>query len=239
MESKICTMCNVEKELTEFNIITRRGKKCYHAKCKICFKEYYKESNKNSYNKNKEIRLENQKKYTKENKEQISKQRKEFREKNKERLKLEQKEKYNKNKEVYIQKVKEYYINNKEHLLQKKNERFNIRMSTEPIFKLTKNIKTLIKSKIKCNGYTKDSKTNEILGCSYEEFKLHLESKFESWMTWENHGLYNGELNYGWDIDHVIPISNGKTEEEIIKLNHYTNLQPLCSYVNRVIKRDK
>ena len=41
------------------------------------------------------------------------------------------------------------------------------------------------------------------------------------------------------DIDHIIPISTAKTEEEIIKLNHYSNLQPLCSYTNRVIKRDK
>jgi hypothetical protein len=57
-------------------------------------------------------------------------------------------------------------------------------------------------------------------------------------MTWENKGLYNGELNYGWDVDHIIPLSSVETEEEIIKLNHYTNLQPLCSKVNRDIKKD-
>ena len=54
----------------------------------------------------------------------------------------------------------------------------------------------------------------------------------------KNYGLYNGELNYGWDIDHIIPISSGNTEEDILNLNHYKNLQPLCSYVNRYIKRD-
>jgi len=64
------------------------------------------------------------------------------------------------------------------------------------------------------------------------------ESKFEYWMTWENRGLYNGELNYGWDIDHIIPISSAKNEEEIIKLSHYTNLQPLCSKINRNIKNN-
>ena len=58
-------------------------------------------------------------------------------------------------------------------------------------------------------------------------------------MTWENWGKYNGELNYGWDIDHIIPLSSAKTEDDIIRLNHYTNLQPLCSYTNRHIKRDK
>lgn len=57
-------------------------------------------------------------------------------------------------------------------------------------------------------------------------------------MTWENKGLYNGELRYGWDIDHKIPISSASDEDDIVKLNHYTNLQPLCSYTNRYIKRD-
>ena len=42
-------------------------------------------------------------------------------------------------------------------------------------------------------------------------------------MTLENHGHGVGK----WNIDHIIPISFAKTEEEIYKLNHYTNLQPL------------
>jgi hypothetical protein len=58
-------------------------------------------------------------------------------------------------------------------------------------------------------------------------------------MSWDNYGKYNGELNYGWDIDHIIPQSSALNEEDVIKLNHYTNLQPLCSKVNRHIKRDK
>lgn len=73
----------------------------------------------------------------------------------------------------------------------------------------------------------------------YNELRNYLESKFESWMTWENYGKYNGELNYGWDIDHIIPSSSAKTEEDVIKLNHYSNLQPLCSYINRYVKMSK
>lgn len=56
-------------------------------------------------------------------------------------------------------------------------------------------------------------------------------------MTWENYGKYNGELEYGWDIDHIIPLSSAKNEDDLLRLNHYTNLQPLCSKVNRDIKR--
>ena len=56
-------------------------------------------------------------------------------------------------------------------------------------------------------------------------------------MTFGIRGLYNGELNYGWDIDHIIPTHIAKTEEELIGLNHYTNLQPLCSHINRNIKK--
>lgn len=80
-------------------------------------------------------------------------------------------------------------------------------------------------------------KTESILGCSFKEFQIYLESKFDKWMKWSNQGLYNGEFNYGWDIDHIIPLSSAKNKEELIKLNHYSNLQPLCSKINRDIKK--
>jgi 5-methylcytosine-specific restriction endonuclease McrA len=58
-------------------------------------------------------------------------------------------------------------------------------------------------------------------------------------MTWDNYGKYNGEFNYGWDIDHIIPLSSASSIEELNLLNNHTNLQPLCSKVNRDIKKDK
>ena len=45
-------------------------------------------------------------------------------------------------------------------------------------------------------------------------------------MTFDNHGLH------GWHIDHITPLSTATTEEEIIKLCHYTNLQPLWAEDN-------
>ncbi len=111
------------------------------------------------------------------------------------------------------------------------------KLKTDALFKLTCNIRTLIRISFK-NGFTKKSRTEKILGCSYEELKKHFEDRFEPWMTWENYGKYNGDLYFGWDIDHIKPVSLAKNEEELIGLNHYTNLQPLCSKINRYIKRD-
>ena len=108
-----------------------------------------------------------------------------------------------------------------------------------PIFKISANIRSSISTSLRENNYTKKSKTTQILGCSFDEFKTYIESKFQPWMNWDNYGLYNAEPNYGWDIDHIIPLSTAKTEEDVIRLNHYTNLQPLCSYINRVVKKDK
>ena len=112
------------------------------------------------------------------------------------------------------------------------------RKKVDPLFKLTQSIRETVCQSFRYKSFRKNSKTSIILGCSFEEFKYHIEDKFEDWMNWDNKGLYNGELNYGWDIDHIIPLSTAKTEEDIYRLNHYTNLQPLCSKVNRDIKRD-
>lgn len=109
------------------------------------------------------------------------------------------------------------------------------RMKKDSVFKLKVLIRYRIRKKVKKNNNT----TSNILGCSYKKFHKYLESKFEPWMNWENHGLFNNEENYGWDLDHIIPIASAKTEEDLLKLNHYSNFQPLCSYINRVVKRDK
>ena len=69
-----------------------------------------------------------------------------------------------------------------------------------------------------------------MIGCSYEELIIHLESKFTEGMSCENYGK--------WHIDHIIPISIGRTIDEIKKLSNYKNLQPLWAEEN-IKKRDK
>lgn len=121
----------------------------------------------------------------------------------------------------------------------KRNKQELERKQKDPLYRLKHNIRSLIYVSFISNGYKKKSKTQNLLGCSMEQFKLHLEQQFEPWMNWDNRGLYNGELNYGWDIDHIIPLASATCEEDVLHLNHYTNLQPLCSKVNRDIKKHK
>lgn len=120
----------------------------------------------------------------------------------------------------------------------KRNIYHKTRKETDPIYKLRISIKRTIYNSLTNKKFEKNLTTTDILGCSISEFRTYIENKFELWMNWDNKGLYNGELNYGWDIDHIIPLSSAITEEDILKLNHYTNLQPLCSKYNRYIKRD-
>lgn len=136
-------------------------------------------------------------------------------------------------------KAREYYKNSNELIKAKRRAKRIEKLQNDELFKCKEAVRSCIKTALKKNGYSKNgSRTENVIGLSTINFKLYIESKFEPWMTWENYGKYNGELNYGWDIDHIIPISLAKTEEEIIRLNHYINLQPLCSKINRDIKRN-
>ena len=198
-------------------------------------KEYLKDY----YEKNKESLTEYKKQYYLKNKERLNLKDKENHIKNKDRYNELSREYYKNNKQVQRSRQKRYYEDNKEEIIKKQQIYNNNRKKIDPLFKLTCMIRTNIYCSLKRNNHIKSSPTQIILGCSFQELKSYLESKFQSWMTWENQGQYNGDFNFGWDVDHIIPLSSAKNEEEILKLNHYTNLQPLCSKFNREIKGDK
>ena len=142
---------------------------------------------------------------------------------------------YQQNKEEIKNRVKQYRQNNKD--LRNKNER--LKKKNDNLYRVKCRLRTAVCQSFQYVGKKKNTKTEKILGLAYADFKKYIESQFEDWMNWENYGKYNGDFNYGWDLDHIIPLSSAKTEQEIIKLNHYTNIQPLCSKVNRDIKKDK
>ena len=80
----------------------------------------------------------------------------------------------------------------------------------------------------KLKGFKKTSKTAQILGCSFEEFHKHLKGTFE-----ENYGIPFSQIDEKLlHIDHIIPLATAKTQEEVLKLNHYSNLQYLFAEDN-------
>lgn len=192
------------------------------------------------------------KKYYLENKDRLNNESKEYSEKNKEAISSNKKEYYNKNKKEIAEKRRAYYLKNKEKIkIRKKLYRLNNKLKvaktksksqkkalSTPIGKLKHNIRAAIRRSLIDSGYDKNYSSEKILGCTIEFFKQYIESQFEPWMNWENKGLYNGNENYGWDLDHILPLSSAKTEEDILKLNNYKNIQPLCSYINRDVKKD-
>lgn len=141
-----------------------------------------------------------------------------------------------------IERDKQYLLDNKVNINKRLNLYYKKRRENDVMFKLKHYFRSNIHQCLSKNNHYKNCKTEKILGCTFEEFKLYIESKFEPWMSWDNRGNpKDGILEYDktWDIDHIIPLDSALTQEEIYKLNHYTNLRPLCSYFNRFIKKNK
>ena len=98
------------------------------------------------------------------------------------------------------------------------------------VFRLKKTIRRRVYNSIKRSTNAKPritSRTTEMLGCSIEEMKVHLEKQFKHGMTWENHGTH-------WHIDHIVPLSKFDFTNSIqaALATHYTNLQPMWAHEN-------
>lgn len=94
---------------------------------------------------------------------------------------------------------------------------------------LMNNYRISIRDAYKRRGFNEATKPSRILGCDWQTFKQHLEDN--------PYGFKIG--NKGLDLDHIIPLIEAKTEEEVLKLFNYKNYQLLPSYYNRHIKRSK
>jgi len=194
--TKLCNKCGIEKDIKEFY----KG----NAKCKSCKIEYQKEF----ANSNKDKIREYKKDYHVKNLDSIKEKSSIYYENNKEYIKNKSKIYYENNSEEKIAYQKKYAHDNKEIIKtykkeyaktykNRRNKLTSLRKINDPVFKLKCSITNIIYSCFKNKGFSKKSRTYEILGCSYEDFKLYLENKFEIWMNWKNKGLYNGEFNYG------------------------------------------
>ena len=247
---KTCSKCGIEKE----DVLFPKARK----KCKDCMKEYkkcyynnntetIKEKNKQYASNNKEIILKNKKIYYLNNIANIKKYWLDNKE-NKKRYRLENKKTIKeKNKQYYLdhkENIKQYYLNNKNSIKKYANQYIKIKYKNNPSFKLRNRVSAEIKRALQKLGFSKNGHSIiEYLPYSIQELKEHLEKKFESWMTWENHGNYskknwddNDLRTWTWQIDHIIPQSTlpyASMEEENFQICWaLDNLRPLSAKQN-------
>ena len=242
METRVCIKCGLEKPLSEFN----KNGKYYRTNCKECKKEY----EHNQYLQNRDKVLERSRKYDLEHR----KERIEYRRLHKDHIKeknqqyyIENKEKIQEYRKKHAEDIsaqqKKYRTENKEHIKElakeyyKKNPHYHRdydkkRMEVDELYKFKKLVRTMIKSSFRRKGLRKTKGTAHIVGCDYKYLQEYLLGTYKN-----NYGLeWDGEEAV--HIDHIIPLATANTEEEIIKLCHYTNLQLLKGEDN-LLKSDK
>ena len=216
MKTKKCTKCYEEKNLTMFY----KEKSCpdgRSSKCKKCFKEYYE--------KNREHIIKVQQQYYEKNKEKISEYGRDYSKnyyyENLDKVK-EYRERYKDRQANYF---KSYYSRNKDKLLEYTAQWMKEKYSNEPLYKFKCSLRRAVYRAVITPVTEVDTKKiEEVIGCSIDELVQHITSQFTDGMNWDNYGK--------WHIDHIAPLSLARTEEEAIKLSHFTNLQPLWKLDN-------
>ena len=110
--------------------------------------------------------------------------------------------------------------------IERTSKRIIERFNTDLNFRLRMLLRGRIRSVMKTKNAKKNSKVYDLLGCSLESFKKHMENQFSSGMSWSNIGK--------WHIDHIYPLSKFDLTkfEEQKKAFHYTNIQPLWAKDN-------
>ena len=202
METKICSKCKEEK-IVDYFYKDKKRKDGLRSWCKkCCLIESY-----NYENRNPNVVKQKTLKYRKNNQDKVKLSDKKWREKNVD---------YNN------ERMKIWRNNNKNHIKEYKKNKYN----NDFLYKLTENVRSRINTFLNKKNITKKNKTFDIVGCDQEFLKEYIEKQFKDGMNWDNYGLY------GWHVDHIVPLSSAKNEEEIYKLCHYTNLQPLWANDN-------
>ena len=121
--------------------------------------------------------------------------------------------------EAYKKRKKEY--RQRPHIKQRK---YNQRKHN-PAHKRRKYLRSIVRlAVIKQTGVS--AKTcNDLIGCTAQQARDHLEQQFEPWMNWNNYGSGSKK----WCIDHIVSGASIDIfdEKEVKKIFHYTNMQPL------------
>jgi len=219
MDTKFCNQCKEEKPFTCFHKKKRPNNEngLAHA-CKICLNKYYKEHHLN----NKEKRKEKSKTWYLNNKDKLIEMNKTYHSSNREKRLQQQKEYYSVNREKIIERNKIYATNNRDKINKRTIENYR----KDPLLKLKKSLRGRLYQAL-AHGLKSESSI-ELVGCSIEKLKLHLEFQFKEGMSWENWSFK------GWHVDHIRPISSFDFSDpaQVKECFHYSNLQPLWAKDN-------
>lgn len=185
---------------------------------------------------NYEAYRDKEKMYKQENRELIRARGKVYSQNNKEKI-AERKRKFRQNNREKLTAARLKYTSKPENK-QRNRDYVNKKLHTDPQFKLARLLRSRLNNAVRAKGIEKVGSAVSDLGCTLLELKIYLESKFDSWMNWENHGMYDKNKDT-WNLDHIIPLSkfNLENREEYLKACHYTNLQPLRARDNLIKNR--
>jgi hypothetical protein len=148
---------------------------------------------------------EKQKAYRDKNKEKVFESKRRYRAKNAEKIKL----------------IKQKYgVENRDKIAKSLAKR----RANNPIVRMANSMRRSIRRYLDA-GQKGEMSSFEIIGCSKDDLRKHLESKFRDGMTWQNYGKH-------WHIDHIVPLISSKSVKQIKRLCHWTNLQPLTAFEN-------
>lgn len=262
--TKRCTICKRIKPLTDF-YARKSAKDGRQSECKECnrvrhqkfyiahkkqFQIAHAKYHLNNYEKNRARALayahseqgtKKRKEYYESHKEEIREYHRQYREKNINRIRARQRAYYHANKDKVATWKKRYEDSHKEQLLaaekgyrqehkKELNDKHVERLHNDPLFKLKERIRFNVRDALRRKGHNKTCKTADIVGCDLDFLCDYL------FKTWENNygKPWNGEP---YHIDHIIPLATATTEEEVMKLCHYTNLQ-LLSPEDNMAKSD-
>ena len=143
-----------------------------------------------------------------------------YRDKNKEKV-FESKRVYRQKNAAKIKLAKQKYgVENREKI----SKNIAKRCANNPLVRMANSMRRSIRRYLDA-GQKGEMSSFEIIGCSKDDLRKHLESKFRDGMTWQNYGKH-------WHIDHIIPLISSKSVDEIKRLCHWTNLQPLTAFEN-------
>ena len=219
------------KDITDPNLRKKAYLKAYYEvnkeKININNKAWY-EDNKDKVKVYRESNKDKIKAYKEANKDKRKSYKKAYDEVNKEKQKIYIKKYREQNKSIIKEKKRIRFQKEKE----KVNEHYKIRYNQDVNFKLKCRLRHRLRMALK--GNFKSGSAVDELGCTTEELKSYLESKFQPGMSWDNW------TSDGWHIDHIKPLKSFDLTDknQLLEACHYTNLQPLWATDN-ITKSDK